>query len=628
MREGLAETARQSTALPVEIGFLAHHGYPPQLLHDAAIIAELSGVSADEALMKHGLVDETEFYRAIASELSLPFLASPPLLPGAPYPECLLTGLAPLADGSGFVIAPKGQTLAQLLSGRKRIAALAITAPSLLRKGIFGAQGRLIAHRAAYELPYAAPTLSSIRGASIVQIAVVVAIALVTSFCSIAAPDLTTILLTSVLSPLFLCIVVLRLSASLLSNPLRAAGSGHRMNDVALPVYTIIVALYREHRVASRLIAALKRLDYPKAKLDIKLVLEVDDHETMAAFMALDLPGNFEIIVAPPGEPRTKPRALNVALPLARGRFTVVYDAEDMPDPDQLRSAVNAFAHLPKDVACLQARLTIDNTDDSWLTRLFTIEYAALFDVFNPGLAEIGSPIPLGGTSNHFRTEVLKKIHGWDAWNVTEDADLGIRLARLGYRVADLPSSTLEEAPITFKAWMRQRTRWMKGFMQTSISHSRDPLSALSQLGFWRFYTGLALTGGAVVSALLYPFCTVFFIAFWITGQIWAQSSPWNAIWHAVSLTLFVSGTASLFIPALVALHRRQLWRLLPWVALLPFYYGLVSVAAWWGLWELATTPFHWHKTHHGFARTSRSGLLQKHHANVATTMSLKIAPP
>lgn len=628
MRQGLAESGRQSTALPIEIGFLAQHGYSPQLLYEAAIIAELSGVAADEALIKHGLIGETEFYRALASELSLPFLASPPLLPGARYPECLLTGLAPLADGRGFVIAPRGQSLAQLLSRRRRNPALAITAPSLLRKSVFKSQSRLIADRAAYELPHAAPTLSSIRGASVLQIAFVVASALVVSFCGVAAPDLTMILLTSALSPVFLCIVVLRLAASLLSTPLPAPDPDPRMSDTALPVYTIVVALYREHRVASRLIAALRRLNYPEAKLDIKLVLEADDHETMAAFKTLHLPGNIEIIVAPPGEPRTKPRALNVALPLVRGHFTVVYDAEDMPDPEQLRSAAHAFVHVPKDVACLQARLTIDNTDDSWLTRLFTIEYAALFDVFNPGLAEIGSPIPLGGTSNHFRSSVLKKIHGWDAWNVTEDADLGLRLARLGYRVADLPSSTLEEAPITFKAWMRQRTRWMKGFMQTSISHSRNPVSALSQLGFWRFYAGMALTGGAVISALAYPFCTVLFFASWITGHLSAQGTAWTAIWPAGSLTLFVAGAASLFIPALVALHRRRLWRLLPWVALLPFYYGLVSLAAWRALWELATAPFHWHKTHHGFARTSRSGLLQKHHANVATTMSLKIAPP
>jgi hypothetical protein len=159
-----------------------------------------------------------------------------------------------------------------------------------------------------------------------------------------------------------------------------------------------------------------------------------------------------------------------------------------VPDPGQLRLAVAQFAGLPRNVACLQARLTIDNTDDSWLTRLFTIEYAALFDVFNPGLAEIGSPILLGGTSNHFLTSVLKAIHGWDAWNVTEDADLGIRLARLGYEVRDLPSSTLEEAPSTLGAWMRQRTRWMKGYVQTATSHSRKPWLLLRQLGVWRFY--------------------------------------------------------------------------------------------------------------------------------------------
>jgi glycosyltransferase XagB len=373
MRLGLAEEGRQSTALPVEISFLAHHGYPPETLRDAAMIAELTGVSADEVLLKHGLIEEREFYRALATELRIPFLSTPRLSLDARYPESILTGLAPLANGSGFVMAPKGQTLARLLKGPCPVPALAITAPSLLSKAAFRTQGRMIAHRAAFELPYAAPTLSSLKGASIVQIAGATLIALVVSFCGVAALDLTTILLTSILSPLFLCIVVLRLATSLLSNPLRAAAPHHRVNDAALPIYTIIVALYRERRIASRLIAALKRLDYPAVKLDIKLVLEADDHDTLGALKALRLPGNIEIIVAPPGEPRTKPRALNVALPLARGHFTVIYDAEDMPDPAQLRLAVSTFARMPRDVACLQARLTIDNTDDSWLTRLFTI---------------------------------------------------------------------------------------------------------------------------------------------------------------------------------------------------------------------------------------------------------------
>ena len=243
--------------------------------------------------------------------------------------------------------------------------------------------------------------------------------------------------------------------------------------DRNLPSYTIIAALYREAAITRKLISALDAIQYPRAKLEVLIVIEADDHETREALAALDLPGHMKIIRAPPGFPRTKPRALNVALPLARGEFTVVFDAEDEPDGDQLRIAAAFFAKLPSRVACLQARLTIDNMRDTWLTRMFTIEYATLFDVFNPGLASLGSPILLGGTSNHFRTAVLQKICGWDAWNVTEDADLGIRLSRMGYEVADLPSSTLEEAPATLAKWMKQRTRWMKGYMQTCISHSR-----------------------------------------------------------------------------------------------------------------------------------------------------------
>jgi cellulose synthase/poly-beta-1,6-N-acetylglucosamine synthase-like glycosyltransferase len=340
------------------------------------------------------------------------------------------------------------------------------------------------------------------------------------------------------------------------------------------------------------------------------------------------MPGNIEILIAPPGEPRTKPRALNVALPLARGRFTVIYDAEDVPDPGQLRLAVSRFGQSPPHVACLQARLTIDNTDDTWLTRIFTIEYAALFDVLNPGLAEIGSPIALGGTSNHFRTAILRKIHGWNAWNVTEDADLGIRLARYGFAVKDLPSSTLEEAPGTLRLWMRQRTRWMKGFVQTAASHSRTPWIMLRQLGPWRCYGALVLTWGAVLSALVYPLFTGFYLASRLVQPEQALGSGWTTAFHAYALTLFLFGAASAFIPACVALHRRKLWRLLPWVLLLPLYYGLVSLAAWRGLWELAIAPFRWNKTSHGLARTSRAGLFQKHQARPAVTRSVKTAPP
>ena len=627
MRQGLADKAAQSTALPIEIGFLSSHGHAPEALWRASIFAQAAGVAADEFLVREGLVCEDDFYRALAAELGLPFVAIPHLSSDVRYPDSVLAGLAPLAGANTkFVVAPRGPSLAHLLRTHSLRRPLAVTTPTRLRQAVFRAKSLLIARRAAYDLANKAPHLAT--EISYGQIALLFVGLMLISFGLVHAFGPTIGILGAAMGPLFLGIVVLRLAASMLGNPVEPAIPPSRAEDADLPVYTVIAALYREKRVVARLLQALTQLDYPATKLDIKLVLEADDPETMEALRSIDIPGNVEILIAPPGEPRTKPRALNVALPLARGRYTVIYDAEDVPDPGQLRLAVSRFAQAPPHVACLQARLTIDNTDDTWLTRLFTVEYAALFDVFNPGLAEIGSPIALGGTSNHFHTSILRKVHGWDAWNVTEDADLGIRLARLGYEVIDLPSSTFEEAPGTLRLWMRQRTRWMKGYVQTAVNHTRKPWVMLRQLGFWRFSGALALTWGAVLSALVYPLFTGFYLASWLAGPEQLVDLGWATAFNAYALTLFLSGAASIFIPACVALHRRRLWRLMPWILLLPVYYGLVSLAAWRGLWELATAPFRWNKTSHGLARTSRAGLFQKHQAKVAVTRSLNTAPP
>lgn len=608
---------RQSTAPPgllqVELGFLAHHGYPPETLSEAAMLASIGRVSAEQFMIRNDWIEEIAFYRALAAELALPFTSAPRLSRQARFPESVLAGIAPLAGAEGgFVIAPRGNVLSRLLRHpalpRDR---LTVTAPSLLSRAVLRQQPHRVANHCANGLPDHAPELSVRDGASRGQMAALCAGTGLLSFSIGLVPVPTLACIGAVLSPLFLGSAVMRLATCLLGGPAGPAADFPRREDAALPVYTIIVALYREKRVVSRLIDALSRLDYPAAKLDIKLVLEADDRETPAALASTRLPGCIEVLVAPPGLPRTKPRALNVALPLARGRFIVIYDAEDVPDPGQLRLAVDAFARLPQDVACLQARLTIDNTDDSWLTRLFTIEYAALFDVYNPGLAEIGSPIALGGTSNHFRTAALQQIHGWDAWNVTEDADLGIRLARLGYRVEDLPSSTLEEAPITLRAWMRQRTRWMKGFVQTWIVHSRHPGAALRQLGFWRLMGGAIVILGTVLSALLYPVFTGLFVLLWIWGKLVDPGSEGSRILFSIGVDLFCTGAAAVFLPAIVGLKRRRLWRLLPWVALLPVYYVLVSLAAWRSLWELAVAPFRWNKTSHGLARTSRAARIR-----------------
>jgi len=237
--------------------------------------------------------------------------------------------------------------------------------------------------------------------------------------------------------------------------------------DEELPVYTVILPLRAEARVVDQLLSGIERLDYPPEKLDVIITVEADDYCTRAAITARKHRIPITVIPVAPGKPRTKPKALNVALPLARGMFTVIYDAEDRPERNQLRLALRSFRAAANDLACVQARLCVD-TGTNWLARYFTAEYAAQFDVFLPKLAALGLPLPLGGSSNHFRTATLREVGGWDPFNVTEDADLGMRLARFGYRCGVIKSTTYEEAPVEFRGWLGQRSRWFKGWMRLS----------------------------------------------------------------------------------------------------------------------------------------------------------------
>jgi cellulose synthase/poly-beta-1,6-N-acetylglucosamine synthase-like glycosyltransferase len=327
-------------------------------------------------------------------------------------------------------------------------------------------------------------------------------------------------------------------------------------------------------------------------------VVEPDDQETRAAVAGLSPP--FEIIVAPKLGPRTKPKALNIALPFVRGKFVAVYDAEDRPEPDQLRLAIEAFTNETRQLACVQARLTIDNSGDSWLSRLFTAEYAGLFDVFLPGLAAWRLPLPLGGSSNHFRTETLYSIGAWDPYNVTEDADLGMRLARLGYRTAVIASSTYEEAPSRFRPWLRQRTRWFKGWMQTWLVHTRSPSHLIRDLGWRGFAAFQLIVGGTVLAALVHLMFVAAVAVELVHGDVAASPAmhfhiAWLVFGYTVSAVL-----------GFVGLWRRKLlgcaWALL----LMPVHWLMLSLAAWRALYQLARDPHGWEKTEHGLAKTSR----------------------
>ncbi len=374
------------------------------------------------------------------------------------------------------------------------------------------------------------------------------------------------------------------------------------LRDEDLPVFTILVPMFREPEVLPILTGALRKLDYPQAKLDIKIVLEEGDHETIEAAKALGLEGIFDIIRVPVSQPQTKPKACNYALRYARGDYLVIYDAEDKPEPDQLKKVVVAFRQAPENTACIQCRLNYYNAEENWLTRLFTLDYSLWFDLMLPGLERLRIPIPLGGTSNHFKTHVLRELRAWDPFNVTEDADLGIRMTQKGYRVGVIDATTFEEANVSQRNWIRQRSRWIKGYMQTFLVHTRRPIHLLRTIGPLGTLGFVFFIGGTMLSGLLNPI-------FWATFAAWGltRTGLFEAVFPPpllyLSLFNLVLGNGLLVYLMMLAPFRRRWLALVPYSLTVMWYWVLMSVAAWKGFWQLITKPFYWEKTQHGLSK-------------------------
>jgi cellulose synthase/poly-beta-1,6-N-acetylglucosamine synthase-like glycosyltransferase len=600
--------------LPVEIAFLASHGVPPAELQRAALAAVRLGVSPARQVIASGLVGEVAFYRALAAELGLHFLAeAPPLLPGGDLAAIMREGVSRAANGPRspvrFACAPPaGAPLRRFMAGKPQGRDdLVIVTPSALARGLRASNARMLARRAAGLDEAGLARFSARTGSSISQKGLALLIVGLLAALTTLAPVGTLIGVALALGPVFFGAVVLRL-ASLMEKPPADLWREHRwrVDDSRLPVYTVAVPLLGEEKVLNQLIGALSALDYPPAKLDVRILVEEIDLGMQRLLAARQLPPFMQIVIVPRGAPQTKPRALNVALAEAQGELFTIFDAEDVPEPQQLRLAAARFLRDDADLVCLQARLVIDNTGDGWLASFFALEYAGLFDVFNPGLLRCGLPIMLGGTSNHFRTEALREVGGWDAWNVTEDADIGFRLVRAGGRIADLPSATLEEAPPNLRVWMKQRTRWLKGYLQTLISHLLAPHRLLLEAGPVATLTFLVLALGTLLGTLGYPFFLLGFTLAVLNGSLLNPDSPLELLLSATALTLTGAGVGVVFlVPALGAWRRGavDLWRCLPG---LPLYYMLVSLAAWLALIEYSNRPFAWNKTEHGRARSSR----------------------
>lgn len=371
-----------------------------------------------------------------------------------------------------------------------------------------------------------------------------------------------------------------------------------------LPTVSLIVPLRSEAAVAGELIEALSTIDYPQALLDVKLVLEEEDLVTRFAIERAALPPCFEVVTVPRDRSlQTKPRAMNFALPFCRGSIVGIYDAEDRPEPGQIRAVVEALLDAPPEVACVQGYLDFYNPAQNWLARCFTIEYAMWFRILLHGVQKLGLPIPLGGTTVFFRRRALEAIGAWDAHNVTEDADLGMRLARFGYRCEMIRTVTLEEANCRPWRWIRQRARWLKGYVITWLTHMREPLRLWRDLGPRGFVGFQILFLGGVTSYLAIPL----FWGIWagLAGfgtAHWLDAPPFLLAGFLISLAL---GQVVTLLVGFVALRDSRRTGFLPWLPLLLFYWPLGAVAAYKAIGEIFLRPFHWCKTEHGFAQAS-----------------------
>ena len=574
------------------------------------------GVGADQVLIASGALDEESYLRALAEATGTSFEP----LTGTPRAQCPIEddrlieaaagGLLPLTidDALHIVLAPRGTAARRIVElvaenpawGQR----FRFTSAAHLDNFILRCAGEALTARACEQLKTNTPAFSAAaprRRSSLVPVVMLAALVL----GAVVAPAVTALTVEVLLATVFLAWLGLRLTGAVIARPPPAPLTFTADKD--LPVYTLIAALYHEAASVAGLLRAIERLDYPAEKLDVILAVEADDHETRTAIDRCRKRLPITVVPVPAAEPRTKPKALNVALPFARGAFTVIYDAEDRPEPDQLRRALQAFRASGGDLACVQARLCIDNTADSWLTRLFTAEYAAQFDVFLDGLTRLKLPLPLGGSSNHFHTATLREVGAWDPYNVTEDADLGMRLARFGYRAEMIDSTTYEEAPARFGPWLRQRTRWFKGWMQTWAVHMRQPRRLMRELGLAGFVAFQLVVGGNVLAALVHPLFLAGLVVTAARGlPLWSDDNVAMVLLAALYGGSALVGYFTSALLGLLGLKRRGLPST-AWVLLLtPLNWLLLSLAAWRAVYQLTVAPYTWEKTEHGLAKSSR----------------------
>ena len=597
----------------LELGYIDEAG-----LAKALELQQRTGERLGEILITHGLLRSLELQQAIAHQRELPFvnlITDPPDAALLRYEDCadyMAHGVMPWRTENGVtqLACLDITTEARLWAQEKYGDAFRWVITS--RFDLLWSINDQFAERLNEHSRLALWKLSPERSAREIfhpkQRSALISFFLLLALLAIWAPATSLLWFVGLMNLFYLFAILLKaflfLHGSVVNLAKRnKAEAALETRNNKLPTYTILIPMYRERESVPRMLDAMRALDYPRSKLDIKLITEADDEETIQAIIAAKPEAMFELIRVPPSLPRTKPKACNYALAFARGEYVTIYDAEDLPEPQQLRKAAARFAELQTHVACLQARLNYYNRHETWLTRLFSLEYASLFDYMLPGLQSLGIPIPLGGTSNHMHISTLRRLGAWDPYNVTEDADLGIRLAMSGYETRVLDSITLEEAPMSLGPWLRQRSRWIKGYMQTWLVFMRDWAALYRQfepLGFWGFQFFI---GGPCLVFLVAPLLWLLSLLYVLGAVSLEYFPPWM---FSLSILVLCIGLASHWAYGLgIIAHQRWKGMIISALAF-PFYWILHSLASFKALWQLLTRPHFWEKTSHGLTRTSR----------------------
>lgn len=598
----------------VEARLLQRFGVSRRVLQNAKQRAQVFGLDVVSVLIANGVLDGPAWWTALARALGVnvrmalqPALTAPAFRKGrlaVPDPRVALV----LEDADAVwpvqAIAPRGpavDALAALLKRHPSLAARIVVAPpQVIADSVRQAASGAAARQAIDGLMTQAPHMSARTAPGWGQLACLAALALVAIVLMWAWPPVFVLAMAVPTCVAFLAVSLVRIAAGLLAPRRRPAVLRHGR----APRYLVLVPLVDEAAVVGDLIRALSRLRYPRERLTIVLVLEAHDEATRAAVAARPLPSWFATVVVPQGGPRTKPHALAYALSLFAGELVTVYDAEDRPHPDQLIEAAQAFATGSPRLACLQSPLVIDTVGhgSTWISRQFALEYDALFRRVLPVLAACKVPFPLGGTSMHLKRAVLDAVGGWDPCNVTEDADLGMRLARFGYKSGCLALPTYEEAPLCARTWVGQRSRWLKGWMQTWFVHMRAPVQLWREARPMGFLALNLFVLGSIVSAIAYPISlAVLILGFFGVVPIFADRTLWGDIWLVSFLVAFAAGVgASVWLTSVsIARTGAAKWREL---ALTPLYWLLAVFAFGVALIDFIRSPFGWRKTAHGRA--------------------------